>query len=54
MKLELELTEDEVEILERVVSNFDDCGPPSEGWRSPEMELVGDKVRAAIEMAMGR
>ncbi len=45
MKLELELTYDELELLSEMTQYYDVAGD----YQSEEMEALGEKIRTAIE-----
>jgi hypothetical protein len=50
MKIELDLTDDEIENLEEALEESD-SGPSGHGWRSEERMSLSDKVDEAIELA---
>ena len=48
MKITVYLTKEEADKLEEALSNYDDCGPMSYGWKSDELSKVSAKVSDAI------
>jgi hypothetical protein len=42
----LTITHEEFEILQDALCSYDDCGPRDEGWKSPELEALADRIYA--------
>jgi len=47
-KIELHLTQGEIDALEYALGNYTDEGPAGEGWKSDELREVCNKVDQAI------
>lgn len=40
MIIQLDMTPEQWEKLEEAVQDYQDCGPPPDGWASPELQEV--------------
>lgn len=53
VKIELEITKEQANILREMVCDYQDCGPYGEGWKSDETaelsSLIDDKIMEALK-----
>ena len=53
-RVEVDLTEEELDCLWHAALEYRDIGPPGEGWKTDEAQSMSDKVMVAVDVARAK